>query len=81
MQRCEEMTKEAIIEEVRKLSLEDRQDLAVVLESSIAEETDEWGLTPEQEAELHRRMEYHRQHPDDVLTQEEFDASLDREFG
>ena len=78
MQRRSEMTKEAIIEEVRKLSLEDRRDLAAVIEESIVEETGARELTPEQEAELHRRVEQYRRQPDDVLTWEQVSEHIDR---
>ena len=72
------MTKEAIIEAVRKLSLEDRRDLAAVIEESIVEETGARELTPEQEAELHRRVEQYRRQPDDVLTWEQVTEHIDR---
>ena len=72
------MTKDAIIEEAKKLSLADRQELAAVIEESIAEETDEWGLTPEQEAEIFRRLDEYERDPSIALTQEQFDEQLDR---
>lgn len=49
----------------------ERRKLADDLYESIDTDEQEFALTPEQEAELVRRIEYNRLNPDDVVSWEE----------
>ena len=60
-----------LLEEALKLPVDERRKLAKDIFESIDEEREDFSLTAEQEAELNRRIEYHRLHPEDVVPWEE----------
>jgi putative addiction module component (TIGR02574 family) len=74
------MTKETVIAEALKLDMAERVAVSEAIADSIAQEQN-WGLSGEQEAELMRRLEAYKRNPQNVLTQQEVDEYLDREFG
>jgi putative addiction module component (TIGR02574 family) len=74
------MTKHAILNAVKQLSVEDRRELVEAIEESIEDESSDWQLNPEQEAELRRRIAHYKQNPQDVLTREQVDGYLDHEL-
>jgi putative addiction module component (TIGR02574 family) len=59
------MGREEILEEARKLPAEERILLAYDLWNSA--ELEEIGLSPEQDAELIRRIEEHKRNPENVI--------------
>lgn len=65
-----------LFEEALKLPDAERRKLADDLYKSLDTSLDEVYLTPEQMAELDRRIEYHRLHPDDVVPWEEVKKRL-----
>ena len=60
-----------LLEEAVKLPVAERIKLVEDIWDSISDESVAVELTPEQQAELDRRIEYHRQNPDDVIPWEE----------
>ena len=51
----------------RELSADDKLELINALWDIFLEDPHAFPLTPEQEAELHRRLEFHRRHPDMII--------------
>ena len=70
------MTLHDLKAEARRLSLEERIELLEELWESVEQEVGSCPLTPEQEAELDRRLEDMAKNPDDVVTWEEVKASI-----
>ena len=60
-----------LFEQALKLPIAERRKLADDLYESIESSPEAFRLTPEQEAELDRRIEYNRLNPDDVVPWEE----------
>ena len=60
-----------LLEQALKLPVAERRKLADDLYESIESSPEAFRLTPEQEAELERRVEYNRLNPDDVVPWEE----------
>ncbi len=60
-----------ILEQALKLPIQERRKLADDIYVSIDVSDVAIYLTTEQEAELERRIEYNRQHPDDVVAWED----------
>ena len=60
-----------ILEEALKLPAAERRKLADDLYESIDADEQEFTLTPEQKAELERRIEYSKLHPHEFSTWEE----------
>jgi len=56
------------VKDARELPLAEQIELVDALWESIAKQGYEPPLTPEQAAELDRRLEAHRQQPDDVVS-------------
>lgn len=56
-----------ILEQALKLPIQERRKLADDIYDSIDASDEEFYLTPEQEAELNRRIEYNRQNPENVV--------------
>ncbi|HXT63417.1 MAG TPA: addiction module protein [Pyrinomonadaceae bacterium] len=69
-----------LIETATKLPLDKRIELIEVLWESLAEEGYEPSLTPEQTAELDRRLEAHRKNPNDVVPWESIKQELLSEY-
>jgi putative addiction module component (TIGR02574 family) len=69
-----------LIETAIKLPLDKRIELIEVLWESLAEEGYEPSLTPEQAAELDRRLEAHRKNPNDVVPWESIKQELLSEY-
>ena len=65
-----------ILEQALKLPIQERRKLADDIYESIEASDEEFYLTPEQEAELNRRIEYNRQHPEDVVAWEDVNERL-----
>lgn len=60
-----------LLEEALKLPDAERRKLADDIYDSLAAPQDELYLTPEQEAELQRRIDEHEKHPEDAIPWEE----------
>ena len=60
-----------LLEQALKLPIPERQKLADDIYDSIDASADSFSLTPEQEAELARRIEDHRLHPEDAIPWEQ----------
>ncbi len=60
-----------LLEQALKLPVDERRQLAEDIYESLNGSLDAVYLTPEQEAELDRRIEYNRLHPDEVIPWEE----------
>lgn len=60
----------ALLEQALKLPISERRRLADDIWDSIAAEPRAVEITPEQKAELDRRIEYNRLNPDDVVSWE-----------
>jgi putative addiction module component (TIGR02574 family) len=67
-----------LLEQALKLPIPERQKLADDIYDSIDASADSFSLTPEQEAELESRIEYHRIHPEDTVPWEEVKENLRR---
>lgn len=67
-----------LVETVRRLPLAERIELIDALWESMAQEGYEPPLTPEQAAELDRRLEAHRRNPNDVVSWESIKEDLSR---
>lgn len=63
------------IEALSKLSVTERLRLIEVIWSTLQDESED-ELTPGQQAEVDRRIEHWRKHPDDAMSHEEFQAKL-----
>ncbi len=70
-----------LLETVKKLPLAERVELAEALWENIADEGYEPALTPAQAAELDRRLEEHRRHPDTGIPWEQVKAELEKKHG
>jgi putative addiction module component (TIGR02574 family) len=70
----------SLINQARELPLEQRIELIDVLWESIAEEGYEPPLTPEQAAELDRRLAAHRRDPNAVISWESIKEQLDKKY-
>ena len=66
-----------LINEAKNLPLSERIELIEALWESIAQEGYEPPLTPEQAAELDRRLTAHAKDPDDVVRWESIETDLD----
>jgi putative addiction module component (TIGR02574 family) len=66
------------LDEILELPIAERIRLAQDIWDSVAAEPGEVKLTDEQMAEIDRRLEYHRQHPHDVIPWEEVRDRLRR---
>ncbi len=66
----------ALLDTAKNLPLADRVELIEALWESIAQEGYQPELTPEQAAELDRRLEAHRLDPQDVVSWESVKAGL-----
>jgi putative addiction module component (TIGR02574 family) len=64
------------VDTVKRLPLAERIELVEALWESIAQEGYEPPLTPEQAAELDRRLEAHRRNPNDVVSWESIKEDL-----
>jgi len=65
------MIMSVLFEEARKLQDADRRKLAYDLLDTLDDPDEEIYLSPEQIAELDRRIEHNRLHPDDVVAWED----------
>jgi putative addiction module component (TIGR02574 family) len=65
-----------LLEEALKLPISERKKLADEIYESIEASDGSFHLTPEQEAELKRRIEYNQLHPDDVVPWQEVKERL-----
>ena len=70
-----------LFEKAVKLPLAERIELAEALWDNIAEAGYEPALTPAQAAELDRRLEAHRQHPDTAIPWEHLKSELEQKYG
>ncbi|MBE7466086.1 MAG: addiction module protein [Planctomycetes bacterium] len=64
------MTRQAVLQQALKLSLEDQERLAQELLARVKTESSEDGPTQAQRVELRRRLKAHRKHPADVIPHE-----------
>jgi putative addiction module component (TIGR02574 family) len=64
------------VDTVKRLPLAERIELVEALWESITQEGYEPPLTPEQAAELDRRLEAHRRNPNDVVSWESIKEDL-----
>ena len=69
------MTKEALIEELRNLSPEDRGE---IFQAAFAPTDEDYELTDKEKTLIDRRRKEMREHPERNLTLEEFRESLHR---
>ena len=60
-----------LFEEALKLPIQERRKLADDIYESIEDGADTFSLTPEQEAELERRIAEHEKHPEDAIPWED----------
>jgi putative addiction module component (TIGR02574 family) len=65
-----------LVDTVRRLPLAERIELVEALWESMTQEGYEPPLTPEQAAELDRRVEAHRRNPNDVVSWESIKEDL-----
>jgi len=70
-----------LLETAKKLPLAERVELAEALWETIAAEGYEPALTPAQAAELDRRLEEHRRHPEAGMPWEQVKADLEQKHG
>lgn len=70
-----------VIEAAKNLSLPERLELMDALWESIVEEGYEPPITEAQAEELDRRLEAHKQDPDDVSAWEDIKTEFDSKFG
>ena len=66
------------VDSAKRLPLAERIELVEALWESITQEGYEPPLTPEQEAELDRRLEAHRRDPNEVVSWESIKEDLSR---
>lgn len=71
----------ALLEQAKALPVAERLRLAQELWESLLASGHEPELSPEQAAELDRRIEEHRRNPGDVVAWEEVKTGLDRKYG
>jgi putative addiction module component (TIGR02574 family) len=64
------------LKQALKLPIQERRKLADDIYESIEASDEEFYLTPGQEAELSRRIEYNRQHPEDVVAWKDVNERL-----
>lgn len=65
------MTRQAVLQQALKLSLEDQERLAQELLARVKTESAEDGPTLSQRVELRRRLKAYRKHPTDVIPHEQ----------
>jgi putative addiction module component (TIGR02574 family) len=73
------VNKATILAEIMRLTPEERRDLSDQLSAAVAEDED-LVLTPEQMAEIDRRIEEHKRDPSSAIPAEEVVASLRSRF-
>ena len=64
-----------LLDQALKLPIAERRRLADDIYDSLDDSPDGFYLTPEQEAELERRLENHRLHPEDGIPWEQVKAA------
>ena len=74
------MTKDAIIKEASKLSIEDQHEIIVAIDDMLAQKTGDWGVSQEQKAEILRRLDEYELDPSIALTEEQLEEQLDDEL-
>jgi len=67
--------------DILDLSVEDRITLALRIWDSVAADPDAVLLTPDQRAEIERRLEDHDRNPDDVVGWDEAEARIRARLG
>jgi putative addiction module component (TIGR02574 family) len=73
------MTKDALIAEILRLPEDERRALVEEVSESLSD--DYFDLTPEQVAELERRMDEHERDPSSAIPAEQVIAELQKRFG
>jgi putative addiction module component (TIGR02574 family) len=68
-------------DQAMELPPEERLELGYDLIDSVADASDDFGLTDEQKAEIERRMAEHERDPSSAIPLEEFMARLRSRFG
>jgi len=71
----------SVLEAAKRLPLAERIALAEALWEDLAQGGYEPPLTPAQALELDRRVEAHRQHPEDAIPWGQVKAELERKLG
>lgn len=71
----------ALLTQAKELPVKERIELIDELWASVVNEGYEPPLTPEQAAELDRRLEEHRRNPNDVIAWIDMRAELRRRYG
>lgn len=72
------MTYNALLDEMKKLPLQERLKLLDALYETIDSEDAPVALTPEQNAELSRRIEAYKDRPEQWISLEHVEAEVDR---
>jgi len=72
------MTHNTLIDEIKKLPPEQRLELIDETYETLASNNAAFPLTNEQTAELTRRFEYYKKHPDELISIEQFETNLNR---
>jgi len=70
-----------LLEQAKALPVSDRARLAQELWESLIESGYDPQITPEQRAELDRRLKDHRQNPNDVAPWDTVKANLEKKYG
>ena len=76
----ENMMQTKLLDQIKKLSLEDRIDLADAIWDSIEEETDLNPLSAAQQTELANRVKAYNDNPKDTIPWETVKAELDAKY-
>lgn len=72
------MTYNSLVDEIKKLPLEQRLELIDEIYETVETHNQQTALTPEQDAELTRRIAAYKDHPEQWVALEDVDAELDR---
>jgi len=69
----------SLLAQVQGLSLDDRFFLIEAIRESIEADKASLDLSDEEKRELERRIQRHREHPEEVMTWEQVEEGLERE--
>ena len=70
------MTYSALMDEIKKLAPKERLELIDEIYDTLDDNDAAFALTNEQKAELDRRFEYYKTHPEEMIPIEQFEAEL-----
>lgn len=74
------MSTASLLSQIRQLPVSEQVELLREVWDALADSGEAIGLTPQQQRELDRRLQEHRESPEDVIPWEQARAEIEREL-